>query len=166
MATPFIGEIKLVSWSFAPRGWAFCNGQVLSIAQNQPLFAIIGTTYGGDGRTTFALPDLRGRVPLHQQPPLTPLGQSGGEMVHTLTLQEMAAHPHGTQGAPVAPNQPGPTGNLWAQTSSAYSTGSPDATMNAAGCAPAGGGQPHANLPPYLTLNFVIALQGIFPSRT
>lgn len=165
MSEPFIGEIKLVSWSFAPRGWAFCNGQVLPIAQNQALFAVIGTTYGGDGRTTFALPDLRGRLPLHRGEP-APVGAAGGEAGHTLTTAEMASHGHGTSAAPGAPNQPGPYGTVWAETQSAYSTAAPNTTMDGAGCAPAGGGEAHPNLPPYLVLNFAIALNGIFPSRS
>lgn len=163
MSEPFVGEIKVVPWSFAPRGWAFCNGQILPISQNQALFAVIGTAYGGDGKTTFALPDFRGRVPLHQGPS-APIGASGGEAAHTLTVAEMASHGHGTSGAPVAPNQPGPYGNVWAQTESAYSAAA-NTTMDGAGCAPAGGGQAHLNLPPYLVLNFVIALTGVFPSR-
>lgn len=164
MSDPFIGEIKLVSWSFAPRGWALCNGQLIPIAQNQALFAVLGTTYGGDGQTTFALPDFRGRVPLHQGGSM-PLGAVGGEAAHTLTVAEMAAHPHGANASPAAPNQPSPAGNLWAETSSAYSTSPPDTAMNVAGCGATGGGQPHPNLPPYLVLNFIIALTGIFPSR-
>lgn len=165
MSEPFVGEIRLVAWNFAPRGWAFCNGQLLSIAQNQVLFAILGTTYGGDGQTNFALPDFRGRVPLHRGPSAN-LGQSGGETVHTLTVAEMPAHSHAAAGAPFAPDLPGPTGNVWAQTDSAYSTATPNATMAGAGCAPAGGGQGHPNLPPYLVLNFVIALYGIFPPHS
>lgn len=164
MSEPFIGEIKLVSWNFAPRGWAFCNGQVLPINQYQALFSILGTTYGGDGRTNFALPDFRGRVPLHRGAAAN-LGQAGGETAHTLTNAEMAAHSHGANAAPAAPDQAFPYGNLWAQTSSAYSTGTANATMDGAGCAPVGGQQPHPNLPPYLVLNFVIALNGIYPSH-
>lgn len=165
MSNPFLGEIKMVPWGFAPRGWALCNGQVLPISQNQALFSILGTTYGGDGRTTFALPDFRARVPLHQGPS-APIGSAGGEAAHTLTLGEMAHHWHGATGAPVAPNQPGPSGNLWAQSQSAYLTAAGNSTMDSAGCAPAGGGQAHPNLPPYLVLNFIIALNGIYPSRT
>lgn len=165
MPNPFIGEIKLVAWPFAPRGWAFCNGQLLPIAQNQALFALLGTTYGGDGRTTFALPDFRGRVPVHQGTSVA-LGATGGEVAHTLTVAEMAAHPHETNASPATADQPDPGGNLWAETSAAYSTSQGDTSMNAAGCAPAGGGQPHANMPPYLVLNFVIALTGTFPTRS
>lgn len=165
MSEPFIGEIKLVTWNFAPRGWAFCDGRVLPISQNQALFAVIGTTYGGDGRTTFALPDFRGRVPLHRGPAAA-LAQSGGEESHTLAMREMAAHSHGTNAAPVAPDQAGPYGNLWAETASGYATAPGSTTMDGAGCAPAGGGQPHPNLPPYLVLNFVIALTGVYPPRT
>lgn len=163
MSEPFVGEIKLVSWNFAPRGWAFCNGQLLPINQYQALFSLLGTTYGGDGRTNFALPDFRGRVPLHRGPAAN-LGQAGGEAAHSLTYAEMAAHSHGANAAPVAPDQGSPYGNLWAQTSSAYSTGTANVTMDGAGCAPVGGGQAHGNLPPYLVLNFAIALTGIFPS--
>jgi microcystin-dependent protein len=165
VSDPYLGEIKLVSWSFAPRGWAFCNGQILPINQNQALFSVIGTTYGGDGQNTFALPDFRGRVPLHQGGSAV-FASAGGELSHTLTVPEMALHGHGANASPATPDQPSPSGNLWAQTSSAYSTNSPNATMNGAGCAATGGGQPHPNLPPYLVLNFIIALQGIFPSRS
>lgn len=164
MSDPFIGEIKVVPWSFAPRGWALCNGQLLPISQNQALFSVIGATYGGDGKTTFALPDFRGRIPLHRTS-AAPVGFSGGEETHTLIGAEMAGHGHGTTGAPLGPDQPGPGGNLWAQTQSAYSTGTPDSAMNSGGCAPAGGDEPHPNLPPYLVLNFMIALVGIFPSQ-
>ena len=115
MSDPFIGEIKVVPWSFAPRGWALCNGQLLPISQNQALFSVIGATYGGDGKTTFALPDFRGRIPLHRTS-AAPVGFSGGEETHTLIGAEMAGHGHGTTGAPLGPDQPGPGGNLWAQT--------------------------------------------------
>lgn len=164
MAEPFLGEIKVVPWNFPPRNWAFCNGQLLPINQNQALFSILGTTYGGDGITTFALPNLAGRIPVHAGDGI-PLGAAGGEVAHTLTVPELPSHPHGADGVGQAPDQPGAGGFLWANNASAYATGPPDAVMDPSASTQAGGGQPHNNLPPYLVLNFVIALTGIFPSR-
>lgn len=164
MSEPFLGEIKIISWNFPPKGWAFCNGALLPISQNQALFSILGTTYGGDGRTTFALPNLQGRIPVHVGNGIS-LGEMAGETAHTLTLPEMAQHPHGANGAAQTPDQPGPGGFLWANQASAYSTASPDTTMDPSTGAAAGGSQPHENMPPYLVLNYVIALQGIFPSQ-
>ena len=161
---PFLGEIKLVSFTFAPKGWALCNGQVLPIQQNQALFSILGTTYGGNGVTTFQLPDFRGRVPLHQGQNF-PLGVVGGEAAHTLTKNEMAQHGHSANASPATPNQPSPSGNVWAKTTSAYSASQPLSTMFGFSSASVGGGQAHPNMPPYLVLNFIIALVGIFPSQ-
>jgi microcystin-dependent protein len=163
MSDPFIGEIKMVSWNFPPKGWAFCNGQLLPINQNQALFSLLGTMYGGNGQTTFALPDLQGRSPVHIGSGLTQ-GQKGGEAAHTLNLAEMAAHMHRAQASSGAPTQGTPANNVWAALPGSYS-GSPNSTMNPACDAPIGGGQPHENMQPYLVINFIIALQGIFPSR-
>jgi microcystin-dependent protein len=176
MSEPFIGEIRMVGFNFAPRGWALCNGQLLSIAQNTALFSLLGTTYGGNGQTTFALPDLRGRVPLHQGqgPGLTPrtIGESSGTETVTLLSSQMPAHNHTL----AAFNSPGsldtPTGNVIANIVDP-NTGGPatlfsataDTTMNPASIGISGGNQPHENMQPYLCVNFVIALEGIFPSR-
>jgi microcystin-dependent protein len=169
MATPFLGEIYIVPYNFAPRGFAFCNGQILSIAQNSALFALLGTIYGGNGTTTFALPDLQGRTPIGagQGAGLTDrtLGESGGAASVTLGIGEMPAHAHALATSPAQADRSNALGNHLAKP--------PDATYSAAAAdtalgpmlSPAGGGQPHNNLSPYLAVNFVIALQGIFPSR-
>jgi microcystin-dependent protein len=165
MGSPFLAEIKIISFNFAPRGWAFCNGQLLPINQNQALFALLGTTYGGNGTTTFALPNLQGRVPFHFGGNFT-LGQVGGEATHTLSTSEMPAHNHLAMASSNNADQVSPSGNFWAKgAASAYSAAANNA-MSSASLANAGGSQPHANLSPFLTLNFVIALQGIFPSRS
>jgi len=169
--SPFIGEIDLVPYNFAMQGYAECNGQLLPISQNTALFSLLGTTYGGDGRTTFALPDLRDRTPIHagQGPGLSMYvpGQMGGESKHTLTVQEMPAHNHfiavsggdGTSDSPV--NQiPAVNGAGFPSYGAGQNVVMPPAIMN-----PTGGGQPHNNLQPYLGLKYVIALQGIYPSR-
>jgi microcystin-dependent protein len=181
MSEPFLSEIKIVSFNFAPKGWALCNGQFLPINQNQALFSLLGTTYGGDGQTTFALPNLRGRIPVHQGAGFT-IGQAGGESAHTLNISEMAAHTHiaaadGTAGSGTS-NTPDPnnskvlgvsigSGGAQAQAFAAnlYSAGSANmTTLSPSLISNVGGNQPHENRSPYLTLNFVIALQGIFPS--
>ena len=159
---PFLGEIKLISWNFAPKGWTFCNGQLLPINQNQALFSILGTTYGGDGRLTFGLPNLQGRTPLHVGNGIT-LGQRAGETAHTLTVNELPAHTHVLQGAAANGDTPIPT--ALANANNLYSSGAPNTTLNAASIGNAGGSQPHENESPYLVLNFIIALQGIFPSQ-
>jgi microcystin-dependent protein len=163
MSTPFLGQVSLFSFNFAPKGWAQCNGQSLPINQNQALFALLGTTYGGNGTTTFNLPNLQGRVPVHVGNGIVQ-GQTAGEQAHTLTVPEMAAHAH-----PVFSNTGTPNGpllnNTWAtQSGNAYNT-SGNATMNNAAVGNQGGSQPHNNMQPFLTLNLCIALQGIFPSR-
>jgi microcystin-dependent protein len=168
MSEPFIGEIKLISFNFPPKGWAFCNGQLLPINQNQALFSILGTMYGGNGQTTFALPNLQGRVPIHQgvSQGSYNVGQVGGETSHTLTINEMPAHLHPAV-AQSTPSNPGasPVNSIWAATPTAAFASSPNVTMNPAAVTNTGGSQPHENMPPYLVLNFVIALMGIFPSR-
>jgi microcystin-dependent protein len=165
VSNPFLGEIKIVSFNFAPKGWALCNGQFLPINQNQALFSILGTTYGGNGQTTFALPDLRGRSPFHIGNGHT-LGERGGEEAHTLTLAEMPTHSHFLNASSASVNQVGgPNGNT-----PAVSTQNPyESTFNGAMAPGAlsnvGGSQAHLNLQPYLCLNFAIALIGIFPSQ-
>jgi microcystin-dependent protein len=173
MSTPFIGEMRIFAGNFAPLGWALCNGQLLPIAQYDALFALIGTTYGGDGQTTFALPDLRGRVPLHYGagPGLSSrtIGELGGAEQETLTTGQMPAHTH----PPRALGSPGssstPSGNVWAGVSvgAIYTAGdpAPATSMNAATVLPIGGSQPHDNIQPFQCVNFIIALEGIYPSQ-
>ena len=165
MSEPFIGEVKVIAFTFPPKGWAFCNGQLLPISQNQALFSILGTTYGGNGTTTFALPDLQGRTPLHTGNGVA-LGQRSGEESHTLIVSEMPAHTHVPVASSNTADQASPVGNYWA-TSGTYSAYANPAneTMAPQAVGAAGGSQPHPNLSPYLTLNIVIALQGIYPSR-
>jgi microcystin-dependent protein len=164
MSTPFIAEMRIVSFNFAPKGWALCNGQLLPINQNQALFSLLGTTYGGDGRVNFALPDFRGRIPLHVGGSFI-LGARAGEEAHTLNQSEMTAHTHfiNAQAKPADANTP--VGNYFARASAQllYATAS-NTTMNPASVGPVGGNQPHDNMSPFLVLNFCIALQGIFPS--
>lgn len=169
MADPFIGEIKLVSFNFAPRGWASCNGQLLPIGQNQALFALLGTQYGGDGRVNFALPDLRGRMAVHVGAD-TAQGQAGGEANVTLSVQQMPTHTHALAGTADIANANVPAGALPAARPrggiSRYAPGASLSTPmhpNAIGNNP--GGQGHPNMQPYTVLHYVIALQGIFPSR-
>ena len=165
MGTPFLGELKVISWNFPPKGWAFCNGQLLPINQNQALFSILGTTYGGDGRTTFGLPDLRSSTPVHVGNQFT-LGQKGGELNHTLTISEMPQHNHVPNGSTTTSNSASPTGNFWGNAGLiSYNTGAPNIAMAASAISSAGGSQPHNNQQPYLALNVIIALQGIFPSQ-
>jgi microcystin-dependent protein len=179
MSEPYLGQIILFAGNFAPRGWAFCNGQILQISQNTALFSILGTTYGGNGQTTFALPDLRGRVPvgMGQGPglPSVDLGEMAGEPDHTLINSEMPAHNHPAQGQIKAANGGGnsaaPSGNFPAASTtrdSIYSN-TADTTLNANASQvtvdAVGGNQPHNNMQPFLGLNYIIALEGIFPSR-
>lgn len=167
MAEPFLAEIRLFSFAFAPKGWALCNAQVLPISQNQALFSLLGTTFGGNGTTTFALPDNRGRVPIHAGGGYVH-GQSVGEVGHTLTSQEMPMHTHSLTGSSTAGDQKLPNGNLLAVNSPANTYAIPDSnagTLNPAAVGSVGGSQPHENRQPFLTLSFCIALQGIFPSR-
>lgn len=167
MAEPFLSEIRLFSFNFAPRRWAMCNGQLLPINQNQALFALLGTTYGGNGQTTFGLPDLRGRVPIHVGAGFT-LGERAGTESHTLGLAELPTHTHVASGTGVSATTPDPTNNLLANASAALGTPFGPATSPVAMATnsifPIGGNQPHENRQPFLTLTFCIALQGIFPS--
>jgi microcystin-dependent protein len=168
MSEPFIGEIRMFGGNFAPRGWAFCNGQLLSISQNTALFSLIGTFYGGDGQTTFALPDLRSRVPMHQGqgPGLTAYGvgeQAGTETV-TLITSQMPAHNHVVNASNGPVNSTRPANAVPAKGGS-YTTANPDTTMHPAAVGSAGGSQPHGNRQPSLCVSFIIAMEGIFPSR-
>lgn len=179
MGTPYMGEIKLISWNFPPKGWAFCNGQLLAINQNQALFSLLGTVYGGDGRTTFGLPNFQGRVPVHVSNDMVQ-GQAGGEVAHTLTVAEMPGHTHtvavdsstlGTSNSNTATTNSvlgqsigtPPTGSSFPM--SMYGTGGTAGALAAQTIGPTGGSQPHDNMQPYLVVNFIIALQGVFPSR-
>jgi microcystin-dependent protein len=164
MATPFLGEIKIVSFNFPPKGWAFCNGQLLPINQNQALFSILGTTYGGDGRVNFALPNLQGRMPVHVGDGIS-LGELGGETAHTLNISELPAHAHTPVGSTNPPSAGDATNNLWSTFANNQYNSQPGTAMSPACIQPTGGSQPHDNMSPYLVLNFVIALQGIFPSQ-
>jgi microcystin-dependent protein len=176
MAEPFLSEIRIFSFNFAPKGWALCNGQFLPINQNQALFSLLGTTYGGNGQTTFALPNLQCKASLHEGNGFT-LGQTGGEFAHTVTMSEMPQHPHAfSANSCVASANPNasvasPAGAYWANSGkTAYSTPDPNNPINTGAMHPStvsnvGGSQAHNNMQPYLVLNFCIALQGIFPSQ-
>lgn len=163
MSEPFLAEIRMFSFSFAPRGWALCNGQLLPINQNQALFSLLGTTYGGNGQTTFALPNLRGRTPLHFGGGHS-LGETAGTEVHTLSQNEMPTHIHFVNGSSAPANAPSPAGNFSAANAAAYAL-NPNGVMSPEGVTNVGGSQPHQNMCPYLVISFCIALQGIFPSR-
>jgi len=164
MAEPFLSEIRIFSFNFAPKGWALCNGQLLPINQNQALFSLLGTTYGGDGQVNFALPDLQSRSPIHVGNHT--LGERGGEQAHTLILSEMPTHTHAAACNSAIGDKPAPAANFWASTTAnPYSSNAPNANMNPAAVTNVGGSQAHLNMSPYLVLNFCIALQGIFPSR-
>ncbi|MEI9863750.1 MAG: tail fiber protein [Limisphaerales bacterium] len=165
MSNPYTGEIRLFAGNFAPNGWAFCNGQIISIAENDTLFNLIGTTYGGDGQQTFALPDLQGRVPVHQGSSLV-IGQKGGAETVMLTGNQIPIHTHPAQASANNGSSNNPANNVWANwTGSQYSDQAPDSLMNASALSVIGNGQPHENLMPFQTLNFIICLYGIFPSQ-
>lgn len=180
MADPFVAEIRIFPFNFAPKGWAFCNGQLLPISQNTALFSLLGTTYGGDGRTTFALPDMQGNAPMHpgQGPGLSlhDLGEMAGSATVTLSFSDIPAHTHALTAKTQSANTNDPTGGLLAAghfggaqggAVNYYVTSStPQTQLSGNAIAPAGGDQPHNNLMPYLTLNFCIALQGVFPPRS
>jgi microcystin-dependent protein len=164
MAEPFLSEIRIFSFGYAPKGWAFCNGQFLPINQNQALFSLLGTTYGGNGQTTFALPDLRGQAPIHMGSGHT-LGEKGGEPSHTVTMSEMPAHIHFENASTTNANQPTSVGAVLASAANLYAAPNNLTTIQPGTVTNVGGSQAHQNLQPFLALNFCIALQGIFPSR-
>jgi microcystin-dependent protein len=171
-AEPYIGQIMPFAGTFAPSGWALCDGSLLPISQYSALFSLIGTYYGGDGQTTFALPDLRSRVPIHQGqgPGLSSyvIGQNGGAEAVTLTTAQLPAHTHPTMGNSDAGTSPDPTGGVWASgpTSTYIAGASANTNMNPTSISGSGGGQAHDNMLPYLALNFCIALEGIYPSQS
>jgi microcystin-dependent protein len=165
MATPYIGEIRIFAGTFAPVDWAFCNGQLQSISENPALFNLIGTTYGGDGVNTFALPNLQSRIPVHQGPGFL-LAQIAGEEQVTLTTQQIPVHNHTANASNTAANQASPAGNVWAQSSlNQFSNAAPTVAMSTAALGNSTGGQPHDNMTPYLVVNFIIALFGVYPSQ-
>jgi microcystin-dependent protein len=174
MANPFLAEIRIFAGNFAPTGWATCDGQLLPISQNTALFSLLGTTYGGDGKSTFALPNLQGSAPMQsgQGPGLSlrDLGETGGEQTVTLLQTEMPAHSHGVQ-ASTTPDQTNPANNAWASGQKGFGnvyapSGANNVQMSPAAMSTTGGNLPHNNMPPYLCLTFIIALQGVFPSRS
>ena len=164
MSTPYLAEIRVFSFNYAPRGWAMCNGQLLPINQNQALFSLLGTTYGGNGQTTFALPNLQGRSAIHFNASL-PLGSKAGEETHALAVNEMPGHTHTVSGTSATADAATPVGNFWAAGNEIYSS-TANASMSASALANAGSGQAHSNMQPYLVVNFSIALVGIYPSRS
>jgi microcystin-dependent protein len=164
MSEPFLSEIKIVSFNFAPKGWALCNGQFLPINQNQALFALLGTTYGGNGQTTFALPNLRGQVPIHMGNGHT-LGEAAGTTAVTVNIQQLPTHTHICQASASNGNQPIPTNGLLAAANNLWTNPTGLTTLVPQTLTGIGGSQPYNNMMPYLVLNFIIALQGIFPSR-
>jgi microcystin-dependent protein len=165
MAEAFLSEIRMFSFVFAPRGWALCNGQLLPINQNQALFALLGTTYGGNGQTNFALPDLRDRVPMHPGNGHT-LGEKAGQTSHTITMSEMPAHSHLVQVNGTGPNKPSPLNNYFSANTGFLPYGSPaNIAMNAGLVSTVGGSQAHENMSPYLVISMCMCLSGVFPSQ-
>jgi len=166
MAEPFLGEMRIFSFGFPPKGWAFCNGQLLPINQNQALFSLLGTTYGGDGRQTFALPNLQGRVPIHVGGSHI-LGERAGEQIHTLAIAELPGHTHVVNASSKVGNNVVPTGNVLASPLNQSYRAQDNSTtfLDPGTLGTVGGSQPHQNMQPYLTLSVCIALQGIFPSQ-
>jgi microcystin-dependent protein len=169
MAQPYVGEIRMFAGNFAPAGWMFCEGQLLPISENETLFQLIGTTYGGDGQSTFALPDLRGRIPIHQGNGFI-LAETGGAEEITLTAQQIAAHTHAFLGSSNLATGTSPAGQVVGKSSGAttlpYGTDVPVSALNAQAVGSTGGSQPHTNFQPYLCVDFIISLFGIFPSQT
>ena len=165
MAQPYVGEIRLFAGNFAPAGWLFCHGQLLSISENETLFQLIGTTYGGDGQSTFAMPDLRGRVPLHGGNGYV-LAETGGVETVTLTSAQVPAHSHALRASSAAGTGSGPGNALLAATGSvnSYGSGNADQSMTAGALSSSGSSQPHDNMAPFLAVNYIISLSGIFPS--
>ncbi len=169
MSEPFVGEIRMFAGNFAPRGWALCDGQLLAVSQNDALFSLFGTIYGGDGRTTFGLPDLRGRIPIHagQGPGLSTrsLGQKSGAEKVMLNSNQLPAHTHALSGSTDAASATSPSGGvLGTMSSNTYATSAPSAAMNASAIGSTGGGQSHYNLQPTLCVHFIVALFGVYPS--
>ncbi|MEO5758383.1 MAG: tail fiber protein [Mesorhizobium sp.] len=164
MSEPFLSEIRIMSFGYAPRGWALCNGQLLPINQNQGLFSLLGTTFGGDGRVNFGLPDYRGRIPMHAGGGHT-LGERGGEQAHTLSISELPTHTHTAQATTANADDTAATNNLLATVANVYTPASNLTSLNPGALANVGGSQAHLNMQPFLTLSFCIALQGIFPSQ-
>jgi microcystin-dependent protein len=166
MSSPFIGEIRMFGGNFAPQGWAFCNGALMAIDQNTALFNLIGTTYGGDGQTTFALPNLQSRVPVHVGPGFA-LAQTGGAESVTLTVSQLPAHSHVPQASNNVGTMESPANGVWASSAlNQYSAGPPDANTDPAALGSSGGSQPHDNMIPFLCVNFILSLFGVFPSQT
>ncbi|MGA7220088.1 MAG: tail fiber protein [Candidatus Sulfotelmatobacter sp.] len=169
MATPFLGEIRMTGFGFAPKGWALCTGQTMPINQNQALFSLLGTAFGGDGRTNFLLPDLRGRAPIHPgtlgNTPTYAFGQVGGQEQHTLVIGEMPAHNHNAIGSSGSSANPSPSNNFWPTGTQLYVNSPVNSPLAGNAIANAGSNQPHENRPPYTVVNFIIALSGIFPTR-
>jgi microcystin-dependent protein len=167
MSEPFVGEIRIFGGNFAPAGWALCQGQVIPISQNETLFNLIGTTYGGDGQQTFALPNLQSRIPMHIGQSFV-LGQSGGEEQVTLTTEQMPAHSHAVMASSASGTQSSPKGNTLAASATValYNGNPPSTTLAAPATQNTGGSQPHENMQPFLVLNFIISLFGVYPSQT
>ena len=163
MAEPFLSEIRIFSFSFPPKGWALCNGQLLPINQNQALFSLLGTTFGGDGRVNFGLPDMRGRTPIHVDSGHT-LGERGGEQAHTLSMAELPTHTHVLQGSSNNAGTNNPNNAVLANSTAVYHSPANLTSLSPSSVTNVGGSQAHLNMQPFLTLNFCIALQGIFPS--
>jgi microcystin-dependent protein len=173
MPEPYIGEVRMFAGNFAPVGWMFCEGQTLSIAENEVLFTLIGTTYGGDGESTFNLPNLSSRVPLHMGTGSSgdtyTLGQQGGTEAETLTVQQIPTHTHALMASTALGTTPNPVGSILAQAPASiqlYIEDAPAANLSAAAIQPVGGSQPHTNVQPFLCINYIISLFGIFPSQT
>ena len=166
MAQPYVGEIRMFAGNFAPAGWMFCDGQQLPISENEALFQLIGTTYGGDGEETFGLPNLQGRIPIHQGSGLT-LGETGGAEEITLTVSQIPSHSHPQLASSLSASQNAPASNVLATALvDAYVTTGPFVPLSPLAISPTGGSQPHTNFQPYLCVNFIISLFGIFPSPT
>lgn len=171
MSSPFVGEIRMFGGNFAPQGWAFCNGQLMSIAENDTLFNLIGTTYGGDGQQTFGLPDLQGRLPMHMGSggglSNRVIGESGGVETVTLTVNQIPIHSHAPLAVSGSGNQSTPQNGVWAgAATSIYTTNAPNIAFNPSLGGSAGGSQPHENLMPFLAVSFIISLFGIYPTPT
>jgi microcystin-dependent protein len=169
MSAPYVGEIRMVGFNFAPQGWALCNGSLLSISENEVLFNLLGTTYGGDGVNTFSLPDLRGRIPFHQgslSGNVLTMGERAGAETVTLVPSQLPSHSHTLSASSQSGTQASPANGFWAKSSlEEFSTESPTQSMAAACILPVGGSQPHDNMPPFLVVNFIISLYGSFPSQ-